>query len=67
MLGGAAQGGPRHPHVTVPPPGNAAVTMAQGRIKGSSLLVPLPELAQGQPEDIPEELLEEPLELRVGG
>ena len=63
MLGGAAQGGPRHPQVTVPPPGNAAVAMARGRIQGSRLLVPLPELAQGQPEDIPEEVLKLPLEL----
>jgi len=39
--------GAHHPHVRVPPPGNAAVTMAQGRIKGSSLLFPLPELARG--------------------
>ena len=63
MLGRAAQGGPCHPHVTVPPPGNAAVAMARGRIQGSRLLVPLPELARGQPEDIPEEVLKLPLEL----
>jgi len=55
--------GAHHPCVTVPPPGNAAVTMAQLRRKGSSHLVPLPELAWGQPEDILEEVLEEPLEL----
>ena len=33
-------GGPRHPRVTVPAPGNAAVTMARGRIKGSILPCP---------------------------
>ena len=47
MLGGGAVGGAHHPCVTVPPPGNAVVTMTQGRIKGSSLLILLPELAWG--------------------
>lgn len=54
-------GGPHHSHDTVPPPGNAAVTMPQGRIRGGILPCPtvsLPgfamgtELAQGQLEDI---------------
>ena len=38
--GGWDCGGPRHPHVTVPPPGNAAVTVAWGKIKGCILPCP---------------------------
>ena len=40
--GGRGCGGPCHPHVTVPPPANAAVTMPRGRIKAASSRVPLP-------------------------
>ena len=51
-----------HPHVTMPAPGNAEVTMPRGTIKGSSLPCPPPELARGQPQHIPEEALEQLVE-----
>ena len=72
---GRAVGGPRHPHVTVPLPSNMAVS-APGQDKGGILPCPttsLPgftvetELAQGQPKDIQEEVLEELVELLGGG
>ena len=55
-------GGPCHLHVTMRPRGNADVTMPRGSIKGSSVPCLLPELAWRQPEDIGEEVLEEPVE-----
>jgi len=72
MPGGGAPGGdvhgdPRHPHVTVPSPGSAAVAMPQGTLPCPAASLPGfatgTELAWGQPEDIREELLEEVVEL----
>lgn len=65
--GGAARGGPRHPGVTVPAAGSAAVTMPRGSIKGAASRAPLPEMARGPTEDMREDVLEEPVELLGGG
>ena len=58
-LGGCVT--PGHPRVTVPSPGNAAVTVARGSIKGASSCVPRAELAWHRPEDTREEGLEGPV------
>ena len=58
--------GPRHPRVTVPAPGKAAVTMPRGRIKGGIVPCAAASLPGRQPADIREGVLEEPVEC-LGG
>lgn len=72
MLAGGTADGAGHGGATSPPchsvtSRHRSSHNAPGSIKGAASPVPLPELVRGQPEDIPEEILEETVELLRGG